>query len=206
MGSSAFREASIDAASQHGNRQRLILHGSMLILHCSKNGWERDMVAKPRKPKTTKQPSAAAALAVAEFASEPTTLEAKPAAANDAAPARPAPLYCAALPGFAAPDLAAIAHANAALVKGIEAAGREVAGFAQQNMTQAVDAARALVAVRTVADLVEINRNLAQATLDSVIAKSARLSEIGIRIATDAFGPLGEQLATALGRFARPVL
>jgi hypothetical protein len=175
------------------------------------------LVAKVKKTRPAKR-SAAAETSIAAVTAEPTvepivqsvaTPEPEVIALKTAKSAKTgktagvALFGFAGLPGFAEADVAAIAEANAALVKGFEAAGREVAGFAQQNMTQAVDAARALVGVRTVADLIEVNRNLAQATLDTAIAKSARLSEIGIRLATEALAPLGEQLAAALGRFAR---
>ena len=175
------------------------------------------MVAKVKKTRPAKRSAAAetsTAAVTVQSAGEPIAestaspeaevIARKPASSARAGNAAGVAVFgFAGLPGFAATDVAAIAEANAALVKGFEAAGREVAGFAQQNMTQAVDAARALVGVRTVADLVEINRNLAQATLETAIAKSARLSEIGIRLATDALAPLGEQLVAALGRFAR---
>jgi hypothetical protein len=105
---------------------------------------------------------------------------------------------------FGRDNVAAMVRANAALVRGFEEMGQEVAGFTRRNMTAAVDAARALVGVRTVADLVAINRSLAQSTLEGVIANSARLSEIGIRVATEAFGPLNDQLATTFGTFGRP--
>jgi hypothetical protein len=181
------------------------------------------MVAKSKKASAPKQPAAAPEVAT-EVAAAPTAELIEPAVAKPVAAKSPVekttvdkaaveePTVAAAffgytgLPGFAEADVAAIARANAALVKGIEAMGQEVAGLAQQNMTQAVDAARALVGVRTIADLVAINRNLAQATLDSVVAKSARLSEIGIRVASEALVPLNEQVAVVFGRFTRPVL
>jgi phasin family protein len=101
-------------------------------------------------------------------------------------------------------NLAAVARANAVLVKGFEELGQEVAGYAQHNLVSAVDTARALVGVRTIADLVALNRKVAQATLEGALANSARLSEIGIRVATEALGPLKDRVAETFGRLARP--
>ena len=97
-------------------------------------------------------------------------------------------------------NLAAVARANAALVKGFEELGQEVAGYAQYNLVSAVDAARALVGIKTIADLVALNRKVAQATVEGAIANSARLSEIGIRVATEALLPLQAQVAQNFGR------
>jgi hypothetical protein len=102
-------------------------------------------------------------------------------------------------------NLVAVARANAALVKGFEELGQEVAGYAQHNLVSAIDAARALVGVTTISDLVALNRKVAQATLEGVLANSARLSEIGIRVATEALFPLNERVAQTFSRLGRPV-
>jgi hypothetical protein len=109
------------------------------------------------------------------------------------AAASSAPSY-ADVASYSRDNVAAVARANAALVSGFEAIGQEMAGFAQASMTNAVNTARALVGVRTLADLVAVNRDLAQATFEGMIANSARLSEIGMRIASDAFAPFGERV------------
>jgi len=136
--------------------------------------------------------------------------EPKPPAAKSASPAvpartsRPAPAGYPDLAALGRENLAAVARANAALVKGFEELGQEVAGYAQHNLVSAVDTARALVGVRTIADLVALNRKVAQATLEGALANSARLSEIGIRVATEALGPLNDRVAQTFGRLARP--
>ena len=101
-------------------------------------------------------------------------------------------------------NLVAVARANAALVKGFEELGQEVAGYAQHNLVSAIDTARALVGVTTISDLVALNRKVAQATLEGALANSARLSEIGIRVATEALFPLNERVAQTFSRLGRP--
>jgi phasin family protein len=134
----------------------------------------------------------------------------KPAIAKSAAPFAPprtnghAPAGFPDLAALGRENLAAVARANAALVKGFEELGQEVAGYAQHSLASAVDAARALVGVRTITDLVALNRKLAQTTLEGALANSARLSEIGMRVATEALGPLNERVAQTFGRLGRP--
>jgi phasin family protein len=121
-----------------------------------------------------------------------------------AAPAIPAATGYPDLADLGRENLVAVARANAALVKGFEELGQEVAGYAQHNLVSAVDAARALVGIKTIADLVALNRKVAQETLEGALANSARLSEIGIRVATEALLPLNERVAQTFGRLGRP--
>jgi hypothetical protein len=120
------------------------------------------------------------------------------------APAMKTAMTYPALADLSRENLVAVARANAALVKGFEELGQEVADYAQQNLVSAVDTARALVGVTTIADLVALNRKVAQATLEGAIANSARLSEIGIRVATEALLPLQERVAQTFGRLSPP--
>jgi hypothetical protein len=85
--------------------------------------------------------------------------------------------------------LAAFGEANAALVQGFGEVGEEIAAQARQAVEGAMRTTRSLLAVRTVADLVEIQREVAQTTFEGLVANSTRLAEIGLRIATRAFSP-----------------
>jgi hypothetical protein len=139
---------------------------------------------------------------------------AKPASSQPAptkpAPAKPLPTNGsrpASYPDLAAlgrENLAALARANAVLVKGFEEIGQEVASCAEQSLLSAMDTARALVGIRTLADLVALNSKVAQATLEGALANTARLSEIGIRVATEALGPFNERVVLAFGRAGQP--
>ena len=144
----------------------------------------------PEPPATPKPPLSPAAMAKLVAMSMPAAADALPSFADVATLGRD--------------SVAAVARANAALASGLEAIGQEMAGFAQASMTTAVNTARALVGVRTLADLVAVNRDLAQATIEGMMANSARLSEIGIKMASEAFAPLGERVAAGFGRIDKP--
>jgi hypothetical protein len=103
-------------------------------------------------------------------------------------------------------DLAAVVQANAAMAKGLEAIGQEVVGYAQYSLKSAVGAARAMIGARSLVDVIALNRDFTQTTLESFLAKSARLSEIGIRTASEAFAPLGERLVETRQKMGRPTV
>ena len=88
----------------------------------------------------------------------------------------------------------AVADAQSALARGFEEFAVEVTGLTRNSMVASADAALALLAARTFAEIVEINAGLARRGVDAAISGSARLSEIGLKTMTDAAKPL-------LGRF-----
>jgi phasin family protein len=107
---------------------------------------------------------------------------------------------------FGKDNLAAVVHANAAMVRGLEAIGQEVFGYAQHSLESAIGAARAMIDARSLVDVIALNREFAQTALESFLAKSARLSEIGIKTTSEAFAPLGQRLAEAQEKVGLPRL
>jgi hypothetical protein len=155
------------------------------------------VAAKPASQVTEEQIAVVYAATAAEDEAHPDATAA--ARTNGASPAG--------YPDLAAlgrENLAALARANAALVKGFEEFGQEVASCAEHSLVSAMDTARALVGIRTLADLLALNSKVAQATLEGALANSARLSEIGLRVASEALEPLNERVAQAFGRAGRP--
>jgi hypothetical protein len=83
-----------------------------------------------------------------------------------------------------------VAEAQAALARGFEAFALEMTGMTRSGIAAASDAAIALLAVGSVAELVDINAGLARHGVDWVIEGSARLCEIGVRAVGDASRPM----------------
>ena len=88
---------------------------------------------------------------------------------------------------------AAIA-AQTALTRGAEEFTVALTGMTRSGMAAASDAALALLGARTLAEAVEINAGLAQRSSDAMIKGAVRLSEIGVKIATEASRHLWAQL------------
>src|SRR5258708_35025848 len=90
---------------------------------------------------------------------ERAAVEAAAPAANGGAPAA----NNGDLASFGRDNLAAVAQANAVLVKGLEEIGQEVAEYARDQLEGAVDVARALIGARSLLDIIALNRDYAQA-------------------------------------------
>lgn len=91
-------------------------------------------------------------------------------------------------------NLDALVRSNNAVAKGIEAIGKQVMAFAQSAMEENVAQARALVSVRDIQELVDLQNDFAKKRLEATIAESARLTELSTQVANEAFEPLRKRM------------
>ena len=102
-------------------------------------------------------------------------------------------------------NFAAVLRANAALTEGLEAIGKEVMGYARSSLENAAEAATALLAAKTFEDVVQLNTDFAKASLERMIERSTKLSEMGAKVANEALAPLGSRVEATFQRFGKPL-
>jgi len=86
--------------------------------------------------------------------------------------------------------MSAFAASQAAFVRGLEAMATEVAGLAHSGFAAVADSATAMLGAKTLADAIEVQAGLARRSVDAAFDSSAKLSEIGVRLTTEASQPL----------------
>lgn len=86
-------------------------------------------------------------------------------------------------------QLAAALRANRAIARGLEAVGKEMVDYAEASFETAAATAKAMLSVRTFADLVRVSADFAKANVEHLAARSARLSEVGVKVTEEAFAP-----------------
>ncbi|MGH7091638.1 MAG: phasin family protein [Stellaceae bacterium] len=96
--------------------------------------------------------------------------------------------------------LAAMTEANRALSAGLGAMGEEWFALAKSTVASVGKAATAMLRARTLDELVEFNGELAKIAIGSLIARSTRLSEIGISTASQSLALIGGRVTTRLAR------
>lgn len=102
-------------------------------------------------------------------------------------------------------NMAAVMRANSALSSGLEAIGKEVILYARSSFEQAAETATALLGARTFEDVFQLNSEFAKANLERLIERSAKLSEMGIKLANEALAPLGGRVEATIHRLAKPL-
>jgi phasin family protein len=102
-------------------------------------------------------------------------------------------------------NFAAVLRANAALSEAFEAIGKEMIGYARSSFESAAETATALLGAKTLEDVVELNTAFARVNLDQLMAHSAKLSEMGVKVASAALAPLGSRVEATLQTLTKPL-
>jgi hypothetical protein len=99
---------------------------------------------------------------------------------------------------------AALAQSQAALARGLQALSAEMAGLALSGMNVLASTATKLLAVKTLSDAIEVNAGFTRSSLETLVGGSAKLSELGVKLAAETSQPLFGQLARRWSKAARP--
>lgn len=102
-------------------------------------------------------------------------------------------------------NFAAVLRANAALAEGMETIGKEVMAYTRNSLETAAEAATALLAAKTLDDVVQLNSDYAKASFDRMIAESTKLSGMGVTLANEALAPIGDRVEATIHRLGKPL-
>lgn len=172
-------------------------------------------VAKPAAPKPTKPAAAPAAVAKAstpEAAAAPTL--AAPAV-NDVTQAvaytkekvekmsKQVFATFEEVVGFQKDNVEAIVASSTIWTKGFEALSKEIAAFAQAQYEQSVATTKALFAVKSVKELVDLQTEFAKSSFDAVVAEATKVSEAGIKVANEAAEPITARVNATVEKLSK---
>ena len=99
----------------------------------------------------------------------------------------------------------ALMQSGEILARGAEALGKEYFAFAQDSVTANSEAAKALLAARSLQEVVDLQSKIMRANFDKSVDESGKLSEMSLKIATDAFEPLQKQMTVAVEAAIKPL-
>jgi hypothetical protein len=95
---------------------------------------------------------------------------------------------------FGREAFAAVVQSQTAVARGLEALSAEMAGLVLSGIDAAARTATDMLAVKTLSDAIEVNAGFTRSSLDAVVGGSAKLSELGARLAAEASQPILTQL------------
>ncbi len=99
----------------------------------------------------------------------------------------------------------AVVKSGTIVAKGAEEAGKQVAAFTQTSLEKGVSTGKALFAVKTIQELIELQNAYTKASFDAFVAESAKLQELSVKIANEALAPLSERVNLAVETLSKPV-
>ena len=95
-------------------------------------------------------------------------------------------------------NLSAVIASGNALAKGLEGLNQQILSFAGAAVHHNIEATSALLGAKSLQDVVELQRDYALRSFDRAVNDSAKLTEMGTRVAQDAFAPLQSRVAVAI--------
>lgn len=90
------------------------------------------------------------------------------------------------------------------LAKGAESLGKEYLAFAQDSVTAQGEAAKALLAARSLQEVMDLQGKMVRTVIDKSVDEGGKLSEMSLKIAADAFEPVQKQLSVAVEVAMKP--
>jgi hypothetical protein len=98
---------------------------------------------------------------------------------------------------------AALVQSQTAVARGLEALSVEVTGLAISGIDAATRTATDMLGVKTLSDAIEVNAGFTRSSFDALVGGSAKLSELGMKLATEASQPILTQLGKSWVKAAR---
>ena len=99
----------------------------------------------------------------------------------------------------------AMTKSNDVLVKGTENLGKAYYAFFQAAADAQVEVAKSMMTAKTITEMMEIQSTFTRSAFDKVVTEGSKLSEMGVKVATDAFEPIQSQVNVAFDRAMKPM-
>lgn len=88
---------------------------------------------------------------------------------------------------------------------GVQGISKQVAATAQASFDETLAAFKALAAVKTPKDAMDIQAKLVRANLEHAVAEAGKLSDASLKLAEQAFAPITAQMSAAAEKFTKAV-
>ena len=101
--------------------------------------------------------------------------------------------------------LSALVAANAALSQALERIGLELVSLARAAVESAAEAGAGMVDAKSLEDVVALQYDFTKGCLERLIVGGARLSELGLKAASEVYEPLGARAEKAIDALKKPL-
>lgn len=109
------------------------------------------------------------------------------------------------LASFNKDNVEAVVKSSSIFAKGYEDLSKSLMAYAQSAMDLGMATGKAMMTVKTVRELVDLQSEYAKASFDGLLAETAKLSEMSVKVTSDALEPINARVNVAMEKFAKPV-
>lgn len=97
----------------------------------------------------------------------------------------------------------ALVQSSSVVAKGVESLSRAFLAFAQTSLEHSVSTAKALLAVKTLREAVDLQSEFAKSSFDSLVAEATKASELSVKVANEAIQPLSSHVNTVVSKLSK---
>ena len=108
------------------------------------------------------------------------------------------------LAAFSKANMDAFVQANTILVKGFEELSKEIMTLTKASMETAATTTKAVFAAKTIKDVVALQSDFTKTSFDKFVTNSSKLSELGVKVASDAIAPVTARVNVAVEKVLKP--
>ena len=109
------------------------------------------------------------------------------------------------LAAIAKDNVDAVVLSSTIVAKGAEEAGKQVAAFTQASLEKNVAAGKAVLAVKTVRELIDLQNAYAKQSFDALVAETTKLQELSVKVTNEAFAPINARVNAAVEKLSKPI-
>ncbi|MDJ0608620.1 MAG: phasin family protein [Kiloniellales bacterium] len=89
--------------------------------------------------------------------------------------------------------------------KGFETIGQEMMEFTRSSIEGNVSAAKAIMGAKNIKEMVDLQSEFARKSIDQAVAEYSKLTEMSMKLASDAMAPIQARVEDTTGKMWKPV-
>lgn len=106
---------------------------------------------------------------------------------------------------FSKGNVEAAAAAGAVVVKGAEDFSKAYAALGKGFIEQYVAVGKAVLAAKSVEEVVAVSNDFAKISYESLVAESSKLQELSVQVANEALAPISARFTVAVEKLSKPL-
>ena len=102
-------------------------------------------------------------------------------------------------------NIEAVVRSSTVVAQGVESLSRELMAYAQQSIGTNIATANAIFGARSLREVIDVQNEFARSGFGSFWAESAKLTDMSLRVASDAMAPLQARFKLTMERMVNPI-
>jgi phasin family protein len=104
---------------------------------------------------------------------------------------------------FSQGNFEAVTRSSQIIATGVQDMGQSIAATARASLDDTMGAVKALTAVKSIKDLMDLQTSLLRAVIERAVSQTSQLTDHSVKLSEQAFAPIGARLSLATEKFGR---